>query len=421
MGIRDGSILIENGRIIKIGNEFSGKTDAKIDAKGLLALPGLIDAHVHLRDTQLSDKEDFQSGTSAAAAGGFTSILDMPNSKPPVDSASRLKERMTIASKRILVNVGFHAALVRKKAQAKTMANLGAFSFKLYMPRPISELDVENDQELVQVLRNAKFCKIPVTVHAEEPSMIGNPSGARTFLDLSRTHPARSESLAITRILAINKVAKCNVHFTHLTLPSSLVEVQGQRSGKITSEVTPHHLLLSENRLRQLGWKAWMIPPLRSRDASHGLLSATLKGAATIIASDHAPHRVQEKARLEDSPPGVPGLETTLPLLLTLVKKGRLSLRRMVSLLAVNPARLFRMSSKGHIRKGADGDIVLVDLEKGSKIDPERFLTKAKYSPFEGFETRGAVEKTIVGGRLVFDQGQIVAPPGTGEVLRRAR
>jgi len=165
-----------------------------------------------------------------------------------------------------------------------------------------------------------------------------------------------------------------------------------------------------------------MVPPLRIRRASQRLLAATSQGLATLIASDHAPHTIAEKkAGLLRGPPGIPGLETTLPLLLTLVARGRLSMKRMVNLLTLAPARRFGMPSKGRLHEGLDGDVVLVDPTIVSKVKPENFLSKAKYSPFEGFETRGRVEKTVVGGTIVFDRGKVVASAGTGEILKRAR
>ena len=152
------------------------------------------------------------------------------------------------------------------------------------------------------------------------------------------------------------------------------------------------------------------------------LLSATSQGMATLIASDHAPHSIQEKtAVVHKVLPGIPGLETTLPLMMTLVHRGRLSMKRMIDMLTIAPARRFRISAKGRLGKGADGDVVLVNPKVVSKINPLMFFSKAKYSPFEGFETRGKVEKTIVGGEVVFDDGRIVAPRGTGRILKRAR
>jgi len=300
------------------------------------------------------------------------------------------------------------------------MAELGAFSLKLYMPHPISPIDVESDEEVLRVMKMASRNSLPVTVHAEEPSMLQDPSRARTYRDMARTRPPNAERQSVRRILRLQQLSKCSVHFAHITLPSSLTLIEGRHSGNLTSEVTPHHLLLSERHLERLGWKAWMVPPLRRPSVSRRLLSAVSKGLATIVGSDHAPHSIDEKRQsVAKVPPGIPGLETTLPLLLTLVSKGKMSLKRMVNMLSVNPADRFGIPSKGRLTVEADGDVILVDPRKRSRVNPENFLSKAKYSPFEGFETRGGVEKTIVAGRVVFDSGRIIAPAGVGQVLRR--
>ncbi len=419
-GFREGSILVEDGKISKIGVDVPSVASHTINGRGLLALPGLIDVHVHLRDMELAYKEDFSTGTAAAAAGGFTSILDMPNSKPAVDSPERLTERMEAASRKILVNVGFHAAMVRDANHAHSMAALGAFSFKLYMPSPISPLEIDDDKEVLGAMKSAASDSVPITVHSEDHAMLRDASSAETWLALARTRPVQAESHAVRRMLRLQRLSRCSIHFAHTTLPSSLRLIRARRSSKITSEVTPHHLLLSEPDLQRLEWKAWMVPPLRPRGVSQKLLVAVSHGFATLIASDHAPHGISEKeSGLQRAPPGVPGLETTLPLMLTLVFQGKISLRRIVDMLTVVPARRFGIRSKGRLEKGGDGDIVLVDPRAVSRINAENFFSKARYSPFEGFETRGRVKKTIVGGRVVFDEGRIIASPGTGRILRR--
>jgi len=420
-GFREGSILIENGKISKIGITVPS-TPRSINGKGLLALPGLIDVHVHLRDMELSYKEDFTTGSSAAAAGGFTSLLDMPNSQPVVDSAERLRERMEVASHGIVVNVGFHVAAVGRPDRLNAMIRLGAFSLKLYMPRPISSFAVDSDKEVLAMMREAARKRVPVTVHAEEPSLIRDPSTTKTWLGLAGTRPDEAESKAVRRMLRLQAISGCSVHFAHTTLPASLRQIWSRHSTQASSEVTPHHLLLSELDLKRLGWKAWMVPPLRTQMLARKLLLATSQGKATLIASDHAPHSIQEKtAGLHKVLPGIPGLETTLPLLMTLVHRGKLSMKRMIDMLTVAPARRFRIAAKGGLGEGADADVVLVNPKVVSKIDPLMFFSKAKYSPFEGFETRGKVEKTIVGGEVVFEDGRIVAPLGTGRILKRAR
>ena len=388
-----------------------------IDASGLKILPGLVDVHVHLRDMELSYKEDFATGTAAAAAGGFTTVLDMPNTLPPTDSASRLIEKQMVAARKSYVNVGFHAAAVSDSDEIEELASAGAFSLKLYLPNPIVPLDVENDQVIEKMMNVAGRVETPVTVHAEDLTAVRHSGAGESF---ERTAEARSpivEARAVDRLLRIQKRTRCKVHYCHLTLRSSLLKINA--STRSTSEVTPHHLLLSKRALSSLGWKAWMVPPLRSEETRRNLLTSTLTGLASVVASDHAPHTVKEKEQSANkSPPGVPGLETTLPLMLTLVKRQQLNLALLVKLLCENPAGIFGFKSKAKLRKGSDGDLVLVDLKKKSRIDSSKFFSKAKFSPFDGFRTQGEVHTTVVGGKVVYREGEIVAKDGSGSVLK---
>jgi len=417
-----GSILIEHGRIQKIARNITERADEEILANGLLVLPGLVDAHVHLRDMNLSYKEDFTTGTAAAAAGGFTSVIDMPNSLPPTDSAERLRERARRASGKILVNVGFHAAAVKDQDAANEMKSAGAFSMKLYLPNPIAPLDIDDDRVVVQVLDAAKQASLLLTVHAEDATKLPRTGEIKTFAELVRLRRGNAETSAVRRILRLQRRIGCRVHFCHVSLPSSLSAISNLSSSRLSSEVTPHHTLLSENHVMTLGWKAWMVPPLRSPKDTRKLFHAMKMGIPTIMATDHAPHTVKEKARLpRKSSPGIPGLETALSLMLTMVNNGKLSLGRLVSLLSNNPAKVFDLRSKGRLESGADGDLVLVDLKKRGTIDPEKFFSKAHYSPFEGWKTQGAVHTTIVNGLVVYRDGEIVAKPGGGKVLKSGR
>ena len=416
-GFTRGSILIQEGRIKRIARIITGDGFETIDASELKALPGPIDVHVHLRDMQLAYKEDFATGTAAAAAGGFTSLLDMPNTTPATDSASRLIEKQKVAAEKTYVNVGFHAAAVSDSHALEALADAGAFSFKLYMPKPIAPFDVENDQAVEKMMRAAGSIGKRVTVHAEDLSPRENPSQGESFEELAEARSPIFETRAVERLLRLQKNARCRVHYCHLTLRSSLEKISS--STKSTSEVAPHHLLLSKKALSRLGWKAWMVPPLRSEETRRSLLKSTLTGLASVIASDHAPHTIKEKDQSgSKSPPGVPGLETTMPLMLTLVNKQKMSLSFLVKLLSENPARIFGLKSKAKLRNGADGDVVLIDLKKKSRVDSSRFFSKAKFSPFDGLKTQGAVHSTIVGGRVVYREGEIFAREGSGSVLR---
>jgi dihydroorotase len=413
-----GSILLEDGRVKKIARKIPVLADEEILARWLLALPGMIDAHVHLRDMKLSYKEDFTTGTAAAAAGGFTTVLDMPNTLPPTDSPQRVFEKARRASQRILVNVGFHGAAVTNPREVKRMKMLGVFSAKLYLPKPIAPIDVADDREIVKVLEAAKQAALPVTVHAEDAGSFSNTEKAHSTRQMVESRPGEAETKAIDRILRLNSGIKCQVHFCHVTLPTSISVISKADSKRLSSEVTPHHTLLSDESVEKLGWKAWMVPPLRNPAIKRGLFSAMTRGDVTILATDHAPHTIEEKRwPPSKSPPGVPGLETALPLMLTLIGKGNLSLRRLVDLFSANPARVFGLSSKGRLEEGADADIVLVDLKTKGKIDPEKFFSKAHYSPFANWKTQGMVRTTIVNGRVVYQDGEIVGAPGDGNVL----
>ena len=417
-----GSIFIEHGKIQRIARTVTERADEEIRAHQLLVLPGLVDGHVHLRDMKLSYKEDFMTGTAAAAAGGFTSVIDMPNSLPPTDSAERLRERAARASGKILVNVGFHAAALDDKDAAYAMKSAGAFSMKLYLPNPIAPLNVNDDRVVVQVLNAAKKASLLLTVHAEDMTKLPRTEKIGTFAELVRLRRGIAETSAVRRILRLQRKIGCRVHFCHVSLPSSLSAISNRPSSRLSSEITPHHTLLSENHVKTLGWKAWMVPPLRSRNDTRNLFRAMKMGIPTIMATDHAPHTIKEKARPpRESSPGIPGVETALPLMLTMVNKGKLSLGRLVSLLSTNPAKVFDLRSKGRLENGADGDLVLVDLKRRGTIDPARFFSKAHYSPFDGWKTQGAVHTTIVNGLVVYREGEIIGRPGGGKVLKSGR
>ncbi len=414
-----GSILIDHGRIQKIARRIAERADEEILARRLVALPGLVDAHVHLRDMRLSYKEDFTTGTAAAAAGGFTTVLDMPNTLPPTDSVQRLRLKARRASQKILVNVGFHTAAVGDRWTAKAMGAAGAFSMKLYLPKPIAPLTVGDDRAVAEVLKAAKEASLPVTVHAEDAAQAKTTREIRTFKELVASRSGSAETSAVNRILRLQKKVDCQIHFCHLTLPSSVSAIGNSLSGRVSSEVTPHHTLLSKDSVEKLRWKAWMVPPLRPEQVKNSLFRKMASGNATIIATDHAPHTIKEKRQPpHKSPPGIPGLETAMPLMLTMVNKGKLSLRRLVSLLSTNPAKLFSLSSKGRLEKGAEGDMILVDMKKRGKIDPNKFFSKAHYSPFEGWKTQGAIHATIVNGSIVYRNEEITGKPGGGKVLR---
>jgi len=426
-GFIECGIAIDEGKIQKIGKPVNlPKSSSTINVKGKVVLPGLIDAHVHLRDLELSYKEDFQSGTSAAAAGGFTTVLDMPNSKPPTNNPARLMEKKAQAESKVLVDVGFYGAFPRRENDFKRMAELGIIGFKLNMYSPSTELNINNDEILTGALKKTAELNLPVAIHAEDRTMIiemeeklrkAGKNSPEAYL--SARNP-KAEITALNHILPLIKKTKVKAHISHVSLAESLKIIEkAKRNGlALTCEATPHHLLLTENELNQLGGIAITDPPLRSRSDAAQLLKKLNAGIIDTVASDHAPHSLNEKrkANVWEIPPGIPGLETTLPLMLTQVNEGTLSLRRVINALAEKPAEIFNLK-KGYLNPMLSADLTIVDLKQKFKIDSSKFYSKAKYSPFDGWQVTGKPVKTFVAGELIMDDGEIVAEPGSGHVI----
>jgi dihydroorotase (multifunctional complex type) len=428
--IIDCSIAIEEGKIFKIGKETQmPNADQKTNLKNLLVLPGLIDVHVHLRDEGKAYKEDFYSGTAASAAGGFTTVLDMPNNNPVTMSVEALRNRMRIAERKVLVNVGFYSEFPKKLAEAKDIVAEGAVGFKLFMGCQIGGLNVDDDQALQEALKEVAKLNVPVAVHAEDKALLtanveklkqAKKSDTAAFL---KAHSETVELKAIERLLKINEQTGVRLHFCHVSTEEGLnAIVDAKKSGRtVTCEVTPNHLLLSRDDLRHYGQLLIMAPPLQSTNHIEALWKGLEAGWVDALGSDHAPHALSEKlaGSVWDVKVGVPGLETTLPLIMTQVKKNRLTLAQAVQLLAEKPAEIFGLTGSGRLEQGRNADLTVVDFNCKFKIDASKFKSKAKYSPYDGWEVQGKPVKTLVNGLLVFDEGEIVAKAGSGIIVRR--
>ncbi|MEM3088374.1 MAG: dihydroorotase family protein, partial [Candidatus Bathyarchaeia archaeon] len=417
-GITSCGITIEDGKIHSIGLEASlPNASRSVDINGKVVLPGLIDVHVHLRDLDLSFKEDFHSGTCAAAAGGFTTVLDMPNTKPPTNSLLRLKEKIARAAGKILVNVGFYSDFPKAPEDFNYLKAEGAVAFKIHLLRPTTELNVDDDSVLRSAFKAVGKTKALVSVHAEDRSIITEleskfqASGDTSLAAFLEAHSPEAEVRAIERILRLIKGINVRVHFAHVSTLSGLkLIIQAKQAGlPITCEVTPHHLFLTEEDFLRLKGIALITPPLRTRQNALRLMAALKRGQVDLVVSDHAPHLLEEKMRenVWEISPGIPGLETTLPLLLTQFNCGHISLRRIIEVLSEKPAKVFGFKTKGRLKIGYDADLTIVDLTKKFTIDPSNFHSKAKYSPFNGWKVVGKPVQTWVGGNLVMDDGMI--------------
>jgi len=424
------SLAINEGKIFRIGKEANmPKAETRIDLKNLLVLPGLIDVHVHLRDEGKAYKEDFCTGTAAAAAGGITTVLDMPNNNPVTMSVETLRRRMKIAERKILVNVGFYSEFPKNKKEIEEIIREGAVAFKLFMAEQIGGLNIDDDHGLFEAFKIVSSLKVIVAVHAEDKTTFkrtedelkrDNHNDIEAFL---KVHSERVEVTTVKRLLNIAEQTNVHIHFCHMSTKNGLKAiVDGKKSGMtITCETTPHHLFLSVDDLRQTGTLVLTMPPIREKHHSIALWNGIRNGWVDVLASDHAPHMLSEKKAdsVWNVKVGVPGLETTLPLLLTEVKRGRLSITDVVRLMSEKPAETFELKGRGCLKEGNNADLVVVDLDREYRIDASKFQSKAKFSPFDGWNVEGKPVKTFVGGRLIMSEGEIVAEEGSGDIIRR--
>lgn len=398
------SIGIENGKIISI-KKLPSPSDQNIDLGGKLVLPGLIDAHVHLRDPGLTYKENFSTGTAAAAAGGFTTVLDMPNTKPPTNTPRTFQEKLKIAKKKSLVDFGLHAG-VDNLEHVRHLAELRPASFKIFM-------DIVDRDFLMDAFATIKGLDENhlITLHAEDRDMVEHctkvmkKQGSQPVLYAQARAP-RAEVLAVRTALALASHYQQRIHLCHLSTKKALELLENaQKECSVTSEITPHHLFLGIGSLEKYGNLAKTNPPLRDLEHKLGLKDLT---RLDIISTDHAPHTLEEKKQdLWEAPSGIPNLETTLSLLLTHYNQGHITITDIKRLLCEKPAEIFKLPGKGHIKNGMDADLVVVDLKREGVIKPENFHSKAKYTPFEGFKFKGMPVMTLVRGKAVMKENEV--------------
>lgn len=428
-GLIEAGIAIEKDRIVKIAKKTNlPKATTQINLKGNLAIPGLIDSHVHLRDQQLSYKEDFTSGTSAAAAGGITTVIDMPNNQPTTMSSQTLKERMQLARPTILVNVAFNSAFPARLHDIPRIVNTGAAGFKLYLLEQIGGVDIDDDDALLKTFKATRKTRLPIAVHAEDHTMVEEAQrnlmkhGQNDLEAFVEAHKPEAEEKAVKRATELCRLSGAHLHICHVSSKKAMMPIlKAKKAGcRVTCEVTPHHLLLTTKHLRKYGKLALGVPPLRSRTDAEFLLRNLQIGSVDTVASDHAPHSRDEKnaESIWNVTLGIVGLETMLPLLLTQVNKRRLTLQQLVRLTCERPAEIYHIENRGTLSEGSFADVTIVDLKKEGKIQASEFHSKAKFSPFHGWKVRGLPVKTFVNGQLAMDRNEIVAGQGCGRILR---
>lgn len=406
-GVEVVDILIKDGKIASIEKEIVVVNEEIIDATGLLLTPGFIDLHVHLREPGGEKKETIETGTKAAAKGGFTTIAAMPNTRPVPDNPEMLDWLRKRIEETAIVRVLPYASITKRElgqelTNFKELKHAGAFAFT------DDGVGIQDANMMLEAMKNATELDMTIVAHCEENSLINKGcvhEGSFSKKNNLRGIPSVCESVHIARDVLLAEATGCHYHVCHISTKESVRVVRdAKRAGiKVTAEVTPHHLLLSEEDIPSLDANFKMNPPLRGEDDRRALIEGLLDGTIDFIATDHAPHTLEEKAEgMELAPFGIVGLETAFPLLYTnLVKKGIISLTQLIEFLTIKPAEAFNLPY-GKIEIGAPADLVLVDLEKDKSINPDEFLSKGKNTPFTGWNCQGWPVMTMVEGNIVW-------------------
>ncbi len=405
-GIIEGDVGISGGKIAKIGT-ITEKGGAERDCTGLFILPGAIDMHVHFRDPGFTEKEDFHTGSCAAAAGGITTVIDMPNTNPPTLTCEALAEKRAIAAEKSVVNYGFYMALSENNLdEIKNAENIAGV--KLFLGSTTGNLLVQKESAIEELLRLGKF----VITHAEDENIIkANVAQYKDAIDpkvhsLIRSPKAAYE--AVKYILHLAKKHNARIHITHSSTAGEVELLRKFKGSGVSADSTTHHLYLTDAAYAERGNFVKMNPPLRSNEDRQALWKALKDGAIQVVATDHAPHTKAEKEQsYQKAPSGVPGEETLLPLLLDSVNHGDLSLNDVCKLICVNPAALLHIPNKGKIEEGYDADLAIVDMSLTQEVGARGYFTKCGWSPFSGWKLKGWPVTTIVNGGVVFEKGKV--------------
>jgi dihydroorotase len=401
-------VLIENGKIAAVGQKLKAPAGSQvIDATGRVVLPGFIDLHVHFREPGFEYKETIQSGAAAAVAGGFTSVCCMPNTSPVNDNQSITEFILDKARAAGMANV-FPIGAITKGSEGKELAEIGDLRRAGCVAISDDGLPVMNSLVMRRAMEYAIAFDVPVVDHCEDLHLSEggcmNEGLVATQLGLPGM-PAAAEDVMVARNLALAELTGARLHLAHLSTAGSVRMVRDAKARgiRVTAEACPHHFMLTEEACCGYNTHAKMSPPLRTGADVQAIKEGLRDGTIDVIATDHAPHAAQEKQQeFAAAPNGIVGLETAWPLTLTLVEEGVLSLETAVAKLTTEPARAFGLK-KGTLAPGADADVVVADLQENWEVDPARFRSKSRNTPFAGWKVKGRIRTTIVGGKIVFE------------------
>ena len=407
-------IGITKNKISHIGNLENENSNKIYDAENLIVLPGCLDTQVHFREPGSTDAEDLNSGSRAAIVGGITGVFEMPNTNPPTSNKKEFQNKLNLAKKRMYCNYAFYfGATPENQEELADLKSLeGCCGVKLFAGSSTGNLLVHKEEDIEKVF--ASTSKI-VSVHSEDEEILNQRKKLREKGNVL-THPIwRNEESAISSTRRIVKIAlrlNKKAHILHVTTKEE-VDFLSQNKGNITFEITPQHLTLtSPECYEKLGTFAQMNPPIRDKSHYDRLWYAVRNNYNDTIGSDHAPHLKENKLKdYPETPSGMPGVQTLMPVMLNHINEGRLKLEQLIKLLCENPVKIFGIKNKGYIKKDYDADFTIIDMNKVIEIKNEKIESKCGWSPFNGHKFKGAPVATIINGKIKMKDGVILGDP----------
>ncbi|MFC7051433.1 dihydroorotase [Hansschlegelia quercus] len=410
---------VRDGRVAEIGDLSSASASETLNCTGLHLLPGVIDTQVHFREPGATHKEDLETGSRAAVLGGVTAVFEMPNTNPLTVTPEALADKLARAKGRMHCDHAFFVGGTHENA--KDVAELerlpGAAGIKIFMGSSTGSLLVSDDAGVSEVLKRTRR---RVSVHSEDEPRLTERKGLRVAGDPS-SHPVWRDAEAALkctrRLVAIAREYGAKVHVLHISTAEEMRFLADYKD-VATVETTPHHLTMGSDAYARLGTRAQMNPPVRDDAHRAGIWWGLKQGVVDVLGSDHAPHTPEEKDKpYPDSPSGMTGVQTLVPIMLDHVAAGRLSLARFVDLTSAGPARIFGIARKGRLAVGYDADVTVVDLKRRETITDSWIGSRSKWTPYDGLGVTGWPVGTIVRGRVVMRDGELVSP-GIGEPVR---
>ncbi len=415
-GTSPGDLAIQDGRIAAVG-AVEGEAAETVDVSGLHILPGAIDTQVHFREPGLEHKEDIESGTRSAVAGGVTTIFEMPNTKPTTTTPEALADKLKRSEGRAWADHAYFIGASDENAERLGEYEMlpGTPGIKIFMGSSTGELLVESDDSVRRVLMHGKR---PCPVHSEDEARLRERKALLSAHPHWREHPilrdAEAARRCTERLIRLSEETGRPVHILHISTLNELALIQGAKAAHlpVTCEVTPQHLSLNADAYETLGSLVQMNPPVRAEEHRAAIEGALVSGLFDVIGSDHAPHTLEEKSKpYPDSPSGMPGVQTLLPLMLDKVNAGLISLEKLIKMTSRRPAELYGIKDKGELKEGYDADLAIVDLGRKWTIEKEWLQYKCGWSPFVGWEITGKPVHTLVRGRFALRDDRLVGNP----------